>query len=49
MEILELLADIVRLLVGMYLTFTAVFNYEVKDRGVRFGVGLLLLASVGGS
>ena len=49
MEIISLLADIVRLIVGMYLTFTAVFTPNVKDAGVRFGVGLLLLASVGGN
>lgn len=44
---IELLADIVRLLAGMYLLFSSMFK-PVPDTGVRYGVGLLLLASVGG-
>jgi hypothetical protein len=49
MEIISLLADIVRLVAGVYLLHTATFSTKVKDAGVRFGVGLLLLASVGGA
>lgn len=49
MEWLTIAAEIIRLIVGMYLTFTAVFSLNVKDAGVRFGVGLLLLASAGGN
>lgn len=48
MEWLDLLAELIRLIVGMYLTFTAVFTTKDRDNGVRFGVGLLLLGSVGG-
>lgn len=44
---LELLAEIVRLIAGIYLVWSATFK-EVPDVGVRFGVGLLLLGSVGG-
>lgn len=44
---IEILADIVRLVTGIYLLYTAIFK-EVPDVGVRYGVALLLLASVGG-